>query len=82
VPQENKATVIRYLAKRRFVPHTTDAEPMFLNNYEAVSQAAMSILTDGKLGNFESAKQLLAAQVHQQYFKSQTWTPTKIHSFR
>lgn len=71
VPQEDKATVIRYLAKRRFVPHTTDAEPMFLNNFEAVSQAAMAILTDGKLGNFESAKQLLAAQVHQQYFKSQ-----------
>ena len=71
VPQEDKATVIRYLAKRRFVPHTTDAEPMYLSNYEAVSQAAMAILTDGKLGNFESAKQLLAAQVHQQYFKSQ-----------
>ena len=71
VPQEAKQTVIRYLAKRRFVPHTTDSEPMYLNNYEAVAQAAMSILTNGQLGNFEAAKQLLAAQVHQQYFKSQ-----------
>jgi len=71
VPQEAKQTVIRYLAKRRFVPHTTDIEPMYLNNYEAVAQAAMSILTNGQLGNFEAAKQLLATQVHQQYFKSQ-----------
>lgn len=71
VPQEAKQTVVRYLAKRRFVPHATDADPMYLNNYEAVAQAAMSILTNGQLGNFESAKQLLAAQVHQQYFKSQ-----------
>lgn len=71
VPQEDKATVIRYLAKRRFVPHTTDAEPMYLSNYEAVSQAAMALLTAGKMGDFEAAKRLLAAQVHQQYFKSQ-----------
>jgi hypothetical protein len=71
VPQENKSTVIRYLAKRRFVPHTTDADPMYLSNYEAVSQAAMALLTAGKMGDFEAAKRLLAAQVHQQYFKSQ-----------
>jgi hypothetical protein len=73
VPQENKETVILYLAKRRFVPHTSDSEPMFLNNYEAVAQAAMSILTNGQQGNFEAAKQLLAAQVYQQYFKPQLY---------
>jgi hypothetical protein len=71
VPQENKQTLVRYLAKRRFVPHLSDLEPMFLNNYEAVSQAAMAILTQGKMGSFDAARQLLAAQVHQQYFKSQ-----------
>ena len=44
---------------------------MYLSNYEAVSQAAMALLTAGKMGDFEAAKRLLAAQVHQQYFKSQ-----------
>jgi hypothetical protein len=73
VPQEDKATVIRYLAKRRFVPHTSDSEPMYLNNYEAIAQAAMAILTNGQQGNFEAAKQLLAAQVYQQYFKPQLY---------
>jgi hypothetical protein len=73
VPQEDKATVIRYLAKRRFVPHTSDSEPMYLNNYEAIAQAAMAVLTNGQQGNFEAAKQLLAAQVYQQYFKPQLY---------
>jgi hypothetical protein len=73
VPQENKETVIRYLAKRRFVPHTSDSEPMYLNNYEAIAQAAMAVLTNGQQGNFEAAKQLLAAQVYQQYFKPQLY---------
>jgi translation elongation factor EF-1beta len=73
VPQEDKETVIRYLAKRRFVPHLNDDEPMFLNNYEAIAQAAMSILTNGQQGSFEAAKQLLAAQVYQQYFKPQLY---------
>jgi hypothetical protein len=82
VPQENKETVILYLAKRRFVPHTSNSEPMYLSNYEAVAQAAMSILTNGQLGNFEAAKQLLAAQVYQQYFKSQVMTPRQIPFLR
>jgi len=73
VPQEDKETLVRYLAKRRFVPHTSDLEPMFLNNYEAIAQAAMAILTNGQQGNFEAAKQLLAAQVYQQYFKPQLY---------
>jgi hypothetical protein len=55
---------------------------MYLSNYEAVAQAAMSILTNGQLGNFEAAKQLLAAQVYQQYFKSQVMTPRQIPFLR
>jgi hypothetical protein len=73
VPQEDKETVILYLAKRRFVPHTSDSEPMYLSNYEAVAQTAMAILTNGQQGNYEAAKQLLAAQVYQQYFKPQLY---------
>jgi hypothetical protein len=71
VPQENKETLVRYLAKRRFVPHLEDTAPMYLNNYEAVSQAAMAILTQGKVGSFDAGKKLLADQMTQQYFKSQ-----------
>jgi hypothetical protein len=71
VPQENKETFVRYLAKRRFVPHLADTDSMYLNNYEAVSQAAMAILTQGKVGSFDAAKRLLADQMTQQYFKSQ-----------
>lgn len=71
VPQENKETLVRYLAKRRFVPHLEDSDSMYLNNYEAVSQAAMAILTQGKVGSFDAGKKLLADQMTQQYFKSQ-----------
>lgn len=73
VPQENKETLVRYLAKRRFVPHLEDTDSMYLNCYEAVSQAAMAILTQGKAGSFDAAKKLLADQMTQQYFKSQVF---------
>lgn len=73
VPQENKETLVRYLAKRRFVPHLEDTDSMYLNNYEAVSQAAMAILTQGKVGSFDAARKLLADQMTQQYFKSQVF---------
>ncbi len=73
VPQEGKETVIRYLAKRRFVPHTTDDGPMYLRNYEAVAQAAMAILTQGEIGSLDTAKQLLSEQITQQFMKTQTW---------
>jgi hypothetical protein len=73
VPQENKQTLVRYLAKRRFVPHLADTDSMYLNNYEAVSQAAMAILTQGKAGSFDAGKKLLADQMTQQYFKSQVF---------
>ena len=71
VPQENQPTLVRYLAKRRFVPHIADTDSMYLSNYEAVSQAAMAILTQGKAGSFDAARKLLADQMAQQYFKSQ-----------
>jgi hypothetical protein len=73
VPQENKETLVRYLAKRRFVPHLADTDSMYLNNYEAVSQAALAILTQGKAGSFDAGKKLLADQMTQQYFKSQVF---------
>jgi len=73
VPQEGKETVILYLAKRRFVPHTTDTELMYLRNYEAVAQAAMAVLTQGQVGSLEIAKKLLAEQITQQFMKTQTW---------
>jgi hypothetical protein len=73
VPQEGKETVILYLAKRRFVPHTTDTELMYLRNYEAVAQAAMAVLTQGGVGALEAAKQLLSEQITQQFMKTQTW---------
>lgn len=73
VPQENQETLVRYLAKRRFVPHLEDTDSMYLNNYEAVSQAAMAILTQGKVGSFDAARKLLADQMTQQYFKSQVF---------
>ena len=73
VPQENKETLVRYLAKRRFVPHLEDTDSMYLNNYESVSQAAMAILTQGKVGSFDAARKLLADQMTQQYFKSQVF---------
>lgn len=73
VPQEGKQTVIHYLAKRRFVPHVSDTEPMFLRNYEAVSQTALSILTQGRVGSVEASKRLLSEQITQQFMKTQTW---------
>lgn len=73
VPQEGRQTVIHYLAKRRFIPHAADTEPMFLRNFEAVSQAALSILTQGQVGSLDAAKKLLADQITQQFMKTQTW---------
>lgn len=73
VPEEGKSTTILYLAKRRFVPHATDSEPMFLRNFEAVSQAALSLLTQGQVGSLDVSKQLLTEQITQQFMKTQTW---------
>jgi hypothetical protein len=71
VPREGEPTLVRYLAKRRFVPHLADTDSMYLSNYEAVSQAAMAIMSLGKIGSFDAARKLLADQMAQQYFKSQ-----------
>ena len=82
VPTEGEVTQVRYLAKRRFVPHVLDTEKMYLDNFGAVEQAALAILTQGKMGVFEAAKKLLADQVAQDFFKSQIWSPRKINSLR
>lgn len=82
VPKEGELTQIRYLAKRRFVPHIEDTDTMYLDNYAAVEQAALAILSQGKLGNFEAAKKLLADQVTQNFFKSQIWGAKKISAIR
>ena len=82
VPTEGTPTLVRYLAKRRFVPHASNTDNMYLDNFAAVEQMALSILTQGKLGNFEAAKKLLADQVAQNFFKSQIWGPRKINSLR
>jgi hypothetical protein len=71
VPKEGTETLVRYIAKIRFVPHFSDTDSMFLRNQEAMQQAAVAILTEGKLGQFDAATKLLSAQVYQQYFKSQ-----------
>ena len=73
VPKEGTETLVRYLAKLRFVPHFSNTDNMFLRNQEAMFQAAVAILTEGKLGQFDAATKLLSAQVYQQYFKSQVW---------
>jgi hypothetical protein len=73
VPQEGRETTILYLAKRRFLPHAADDELMYLRNYEAVAQAALSILTQGEIGAIDAAKRLLSEQITQQFMKTQTW---------
>lgn len=73
VPTEDKPTVICYLAKRRFAPHTQNDDPMFLRNYEAVAQAALAILTQGQVGSIDASRKLLSEQITQQFMKTQTW---------
>ena len=74
-PTENNTTTlasITVLAKKRFLVHTGNSEKMFLSNYQAISESAKEMLTEGKVGSFENAKKLLAAQVNQQYFKAES----------
>lgn len=63
------APVVTVMAKNRFIPHTNDTDVMYLRNYPAVMEMAFSLLTGGKVGNMETAKQFLATQVNQQTFK-------------
>ena len=62
---------VRILAKRRFVPHTANADKMYLRNYQAVYEATKGILLGGDqiTPHMEKAKELLAAQIAQQSFQ-------------
>jgi hypothetical protein len=69
-PNDNTvAPTVTVLAKNRFVPHTSDSSTMYLRNYPAIMEAALSLLSGGKVGSFETAKQFLSTQVNQQTFK-------------
>ena len=62
---------VRILAKRRFVPHTANADKMYLRNYQAVYEATKGILLGGDqiTPHMEKAKELLATQIAQQSFQ-------------
>ena len=63
------AQEVTILAKKRPIPHVSNTEPMILRNYRAILEAVQYLLTEGKTGSLETAKQLLAAQVNQNFFK-------------
>jgi hypothetical protein len=58
------------LGKRRFVPHTSDSEKMYLRNYQAIYEATKGILLGGDqiTPHIEKAKEMLAGQIAQQSF--------------
>jgi len=62
--------VVRILAKRRFIPHTADADAMYLRNYQAIYEATKGILLGGDqiTPHIEKAKEMLASQIAQQNF--------------
>jgi predicted urease superfamily metal-dependent hydrolase len=66
----NVVPVVRILAKRRFVPHTADADTMYLRNYQAIYEATKGILLGGEqiTPHIEKAKEMLASQIAQQNF--------------
>jgi hypothetical protein len=66
----NVVPTVRILAKRRFVPHTLDAEKMYLRNYQAIYEATKGILLGGEqiTPHIEKAKEMLAGQIAQQNF--------------
>jgi hypothetical protein len=66
----NVVPVVRILAKRRFVPHTSDSEKMYLRNYQAIYEATKGILLGGDqiTPHIEKAKEMLASQIAQQNF--------------
>jgi hypothetical protein len=66
----NVVPVVRILAKRRFVPHTTDLEKMYLRNYQAIYEATKGILLGGEqiTPHIEKAKEMLSGQIAQQNF--------------
>jgi hypothetical protein len=62
--------VVRILGKRRFVPHTSDSEKMYLRNYQAIFEATKGILLGGDqiTPHIDKAKEMLAGQIAQQSF--------------
>jgi cation transport regulator ChaB len=58
------------LAKRRFIPHASDSERMYLRNYQAIYEATKGILLGGEqiTPHIEKAKEMLAGQIAQQNF--------------
>ena len=75
LPDQEIPPVIRVLAKRRFVPHTDDSEPLYLRNFQAVAEMAKGILSGGSGPEMDvrmkNAKEMLATQVNQQFFRGQ-----------
>ena len=63
--------VVRILAKRRFVPHTVDADKMYLRNYQAVYEATKGLLLGGDqiTPHMDKAKEMLSGQIAQQSFQ-------------
>ncbi len=65
--------VVRILGKRRFLPHASDNEKMYLRNFAAVFEAAKGFLLGGDqiAAHMEKATQMLATQIAQQNFTGQ-----------
>jgi hypothetical protein len=65
--------VVRILGKRRFLPHASDTEKMYLRNFGAVMEAAKGFLLGGDQLplHLEKATQMLATQLTQQNFTGQ-----------
>lgn len=63
--------VVRILGKRRFIPHTADADKMYLRNYQAIYEATKGILLGGEqiTPHMDKAKEMLATQIAQQSFQ-------------
>jgi hypothetical protein len=70
LPGAGDIPVVRILGKRRFVPHTADADTMYLRNYQAIFEATKGILLGGEqiTPHIDKAKEMLAGQIAQQSF--------------
>jgi hypothetical protein len=66
----NVVPTVRILAKRRFIPHTSDSEKMYLRNYQAIYEATKGILLGGDqiTPHIDKAKEMLSGQIAQQSF--------------
>jgi hypothetical protein len=68
---DGAAPIVRILAKKRFIPHTSDSERMYLQNAPAIFEAAKGLMLGGDqiAPHFANAIKLLSSQVAQQSFK-------------